>query len=73
METTMKAYIALLILVAALGGCVVVPVGYDGAHGDYYGERAHDRRDNGYSYERQDRHPGNGNYGGGRYYDGHDH
>lgn len=63
---------ALLILVTALGGCVVVPVGYDGGRGDYYGERAYDRRDSGYSYGRQDRHPGR-NYGGGRYYDGHDH
>ena len=69
----MKLHIALLMAVATLGGCAIVPVGYDGGRGDYYGERGYDRRDNGYYYEHQDRHPGNGNYGGSRYYDGHDH
>lgn len=44
-ETTMRYTLILLILLASLGGCVVVPEGYDDNHGGGFGHFDHGRGD----------------------------
>jgi hypothetical protein len=73
MDAKMKTGLLLLLVAAALGGCVIAPVGYGDGRGDYYGERTYDRSDSRYPNQHHDGYRGSGNYGDNQYYRGHDH
>jgi hypothetical protein len=57
-EPNMKYILILSVLAASLGGCVLVPAGYDDERGGYHRDRGYDRS-YGDSYRYDTRHLGN--------------